>query len=95
MNPFYNGLMNGFQQPPHNQVSTQLPVPPAPVMNPIQQANAIMQAMRDPVGFVRQMIPDLPKEISNDPNKILQYMHDHMGFTNEQIQQVAYSIPRF
>lgn len=88
MNPLYNML---FGRPA--QQSPQ-PMQQAP-MNPFQRANAIMQAMRDPSTFVRQMIPDLPQEIANDPNKILQYLQETRGITNEQIQQIAGSIPRF
>lgn len=80
MNPLFNMLNGG---------------PPVPQMNPFQRANAIMQAMRNPAEFVRNAIPDLPPEISNDPNRILQYLQQTRGITNEQIQQVIGSMPRF
>lgn len=89
MNPLYQQLMGGGA--PQQMSPRQQALP----MNPFQRANAVYQAMRNPAAFVRQMIPDLPQEISNDPNQILQYMQQNMGVTNEQIQQAAYSIPRF
>lgn len=85
MNPLYT-MLTGQQilRPIANQF-----------MNPYQRAGAIMQAMRNPPAFVRQMIPDLPEEIANDPNRILQYLQETRGVTNEQIRQIAGSIPRF
>lgn len=63
--------------------------------NPIQRAAAIMQAMQNPAAFVRQMIPDLPVEIANDPNRILRYLQQTMGISDQQIQQIAGMGPRF
>ena len=87
MNPLYNQLMGG-------QKAQQVPQVSAP-MNPLQRMGQIMQAMRNPVQFVRNAIPDLPAEIANDPNRILQYLQQTRGITNEQIQQIAGQIPRF
>ena len=85
MNPLFNMLMgNGPAQQG-----------PLTMMGPIQKANAIYQAMQNPAEFVRRMVPDLPPEISNDPNKILQYLQQTRGISNEQIQQIAGQIPRF
>ena len=66
-----------------------------PFSNPMQRMNAIMQAMQNPPAFVRQAIPDLPNEISNDPNRILQYLKQTRGVTDQQIQRIAGSMPRF
>ena len=85
MNPLYTMLMG--QQAPKPAMNL--------YMNPYQRAGAIMQAIRNPQAFVRQMIPDLPEEIANDPNRILQYLQETRGVTNEQIRQIAGSIPRF
>ena len=83
MNPLYNMLM-GSNAPPQQGL-----------INPIQRANAIYQAMRNPAAFVQQALPDLPPEIANDPNRILQWLQQTRGISNEQIQQVARQIPRF
>lgn len=89
MNQLYSMLMGGNMQMPQQQTVRQ------PAMNPFQRTNAIMQAMRNPQAFVQQMIPGLPPEIANDPNRILQYMREHMGVTDEQIRQAAGSVPRW
>ena len=89
-NPLYSMLMGGGTPP----VQQQTPMA-QPYMSPIQNANAIYQAMRNPAQFVRQAIPDLPPDISNDPNRILQYLQQTRGITNEQIQQIASMIPMF
>ena len=91
MNPLFNMLMgnqSGMQQ--------MLPAQPQQIpATPVSRANAIYQAMMNPPAFVRQAIPDLPPEISNDPNRILQYLQQTGRVTPQQIQQVANSIPRF
>lgn len=61
--------------------------------NPMQKAAYIMQAMTNPAEFVRQNIPDLPKEIANDPNQILSFLQRTRGITNEQIQQIVQQNP--
>lgn len=61
--------------------------------NPMQKAQAIMQAMRNPAAFVRQNIPDLPENIANDPNQILNFLQQTRGITNAQIQQIAQQNP--
>lgn len=88
MNPLYQMLSGNipFAQQNYNGMQFQ---------NPIQKANYIMQAMTNPAAFVRQAVPDLPPEISNDPNKILQYLQQTRGISNEQIQEVASYIPRW
>lgn len=91
MNPLFNMLMGSQSGMPQMQPaqSQQMPV------TPVSRANAIYQAMMNPAAFVRQAIPDLPPEISNDPNRILQYLQQTGRVTPQQIQQVANSIPRF
>ena len=56
--------------------------------NPIQKANYIMQAMRNPAAFIKQQFPDIPDNISNDPNQILNYLQRTRGISNQQIQQL-------
>lgn len=67
--------------------------PPAP-MNPMQRMNMVMQAMRNPVAFVRQAFPDIPANMS-DPNQILGYLQQTRGITDQQIQQVQAQMPKF
>lgn len=68
---------------------------PAPMpMNPMQRMNMVMQAMRNPVAFVRQAFPDIPANM-NDPNQILGYLQQTRGITDQQIQQVQAQMPRF
>lgn len=71
-------------------------------MNPIyamimgqQRMQQVMQAMQNPIGFLRQKFPDIPANIQNDPNQILQYLQQTRGITNDQIQQTMNSIPNF
>lgn len=90
-NPLYQMLMGGNIGPMQNTQSPMM----QPYANPIQNANAIYQAMRNPAQFVRQAIPDLPPDIANDPNRILQYLQQTRGITNEQIQMAASMIPPF
>ena len=84
MNPLFNMLMGG---------NTGMPQMPMGGNNPIAKLNMAMQAMRDPAGFVRNAIPDLPANISNDPRQILGYLQQTRGITNEQIQQLMQNMP--
>ena len=95
MNQLYNMLMGA--NPPQAPIQNG-PVSPgygAPMFtNPMQKVQYIMQALTNPAAFVRQALPDIPAEISNDPNRILQYLQQTRGISNEQIQQIASQIPR-
>ena len=62
--------------------------------NPIQKANYIMQAMQNPAAFVRQALPGIPVDISNNTNAILQYMKQNCGLTDMDIQAAASQMPR-
>ncbi len=89
INPLYSMSFGNSFQPQGQSFNTPM------FQNPIQKANYIMQAMQNPAAFVRQMIPNLPSNIANDPNRILQYLQQNCGVTNAQIQQAAMQIPRF
>ena len=86
MNPLYNMLMGA--NPPQAPIQNG-PVSPgygAPMFtNPMQKVQYIMQALTNPAAFVRQALPDIPAEISNDPNRILQYLQQTRGISNEQM----------
>lgn len=86
---WYERIAGQPQQPVQNGFSgIQFP-------DPIQKANYIRQAMVNPGAFVRQVIPGMPAEISNDPNRILEYMKQNCGVTDADIQRAAMQIPRF
>ena len=58
-------------------------------MNPAQKVAYVIQAMRNPAAFVRQQFPDIPDEISNNPDAILDYLQKTRGISTEQIQQLS------
>ena len=62
--------------------------------NPLQKANYILQAMQNPAAVVRQAIPGIPIDISNDPNRVLQYMKQNCGLTDIDIQAAISQISR-
>ena len=85
MNPLYQSLTgNAPQAFGFNPAS----------LNPMQKMNMIMQAMTNPAQFVRQAFPDIPDNISGNPNLILQYLQQTRGITNEQIQQTMNQMPQ-
>ena len=55
----------------------------------------VMQAMRNPVAFVRQAFPDIPDNIQNDPGQILGYLQQTRGISDQQIQQIQAQMPKF
>lgn len=79
-NPLYQMLMgqNRMPQPTYSGMQFQ---------NPLQKMQYIMQAMTNPAAFVRQQFPDMPAEISNNPNQILNWMQQTKGVSNMDIQQ--------
>lgn len=83
MNPLYQMLMGGQQRPQMGFAT------------PIQKANAIMQALQNPAQFVRQQFPDIPEDISNDPNQILRYIQQTRNISNDQLGQIMNQFPRF
>lgn len=57
--------------------------------NPAQKVAYVMQAMRNPAAFVKQQFPDIPDEISNNPDAILEYLQRTRGISSAQIQQLS------
>ena len=90
-NPLYEQMYgnNGMQS-----FASQMPRIPM-FQNPMQKMNYVMQAMWNPRQFVQQAFPDIPNEISGDPNRILQYLQQTRNITNEQIQNTINQMPRF
>lgn len=70
----------------YNRINNIQPSNPNTFQNPIQQANYIMQAMRNPVAFVKEQFPDVPDNIINNPNVVLDYLKKTRG--NKFIQQM-------
>ena len=87
MNPLYNQLMGNAPQP--QQMSGMQ------FANPMQKMSYIIQAMQNPVAFVKRAFPDIPDNIANNPNQILQYIQQTRGISNETINQIAQQMPRF
>lgn len=57
-------------------------------MNPMQKMMTVMQAMSNPVAFVKQHFPDIPDGIQNDPNQVFQYLQQTRSpVSDQQIQQ--------
>lgn len=54
--------------------------------NPIQQANYIMQAMKNPAAFIQEQFPDVPENIRNNPNDVLNYLQQTRG--NKLMQDI-------
>lgn len=56
--------------------------------NPIQKAQFIMNAMRNPAAFAKEQFPDIPDEIANNPAAILDYLQRTRGIPQNQINQL-------
>lgn len=90
MNPLYNMLMG--QQAVRPQAPSQ--AYGQAFQNPLQKVNYILQTLKNPAAFVKQQFPDIPEDISNDPNKILQYLQKTRNISNDQISQIMNQFPR-
>ena len=81
-NPLYQQFFGG---------GAPMQAPQAPMnmgMNPLQKMMAAMQAMSNPIAFIKQRFPDIPMNIQNDPNQVFQYLQQTRGPVSEQqIQQ--------
>lgn len=80
MNPFYQQLRN---------MGMASQAQPGPMFaNPMQKVSYILQAMQNPAAFVRQHFPDIPSNISNDPNQVFNYLQQTRSpVGDQQIQQ--------
>ena len=70
----------------YNRINPQPQQPIVQFNNPMQQAQYIAQAMRNPIAFVQEQFPDVPENIRNNPNAVLQYLSQTRG--NKFIQQM-------
>ena len=85
MNPLYNMMMSGIMNS-GNAVSPQS-------MNPFQKMQAVMQAMQNPFGYLKQRFPDIPDSMQNNPNQIFQYLQQTRNISNNQIQNTLNDMP--
>ena len=77
-NPLYQQFFGG---------GAPMQAPQAPMnmgMNPLQKMMAAMQAMSNPIAFIKQRFPDIPMNIQNDPNQVFQYLQQTRGPVSEQ-----------
>lgn len=85
-NPLYRQLFGGGGMPaaePAPSAPNQLPLMNMN-MNPLQKMMAAMQAMSNPVAFIKQRFPDIPTNIQNDPNQVFQYLQQTRNPVSEQ-----------
>lgn len=77
MNKWYNRIVNNIPNPQSNITKFQ---------NPVQQAQYIMNAMRNPAAFIQEQFPDVPEDIRNNPNDVLNYLQKTRG--NKLMQDI-------
>ena len=70
----------------YNRINKVQPVQQTRFQNPFQQANYIMQAMRNPAAFIQEQFPDVPEDIRNNPNDVLSYLQQTRG--NKLMQDI-------
>lgn len=88
LNPIYQQYFGGGA--PTQGTSPSFSAPGAPMgMNPMQKMAALMQAMANPVAFIRQHFPDIPANIQNDPNQVFSYLQQTRGPVSDQQMQQA------
>lgn len=64
----------------YNRIVGQAPVPAQrPQITPLQ-------ALMNPVAFIKQQCPDIPDEIMNDPNQVFNYLMNTRGLNQQQRQ---------
>lgn len=92
--PLYDLVMGG--QAPQPQTAPMMPAMPMgrAAMNPFQKMQMVMQAMRNPAGYLKEKFPDIPDQYMNDPNLIMQYLQQSRNISNQQVQQIANQIPK-
>lgn len=77
MNKWYNRIVNNIPNPQSNITKFQ---------NPVQQAQYIMNAIRNPAAFIQEQFPDVPEDIRNNPNDVLNYLQKTRG--NKLMQDI-------
>ena len=77
MNKWYNRIVNNIPNPQSNVTKFQ---------NPVQQAQYIMNAIRNPAAFIQEQFPDVPEDIRTNPNDVLNYLQKTRG--NKLMQDI-------
>ena len=77
MNKWYDRIVNNIPNPQSNITKFQ---------NPVQQAQYIMNAIRNPAAFIQEQFPDVPEDIRNNPNDVLNYLQKTRG--NKLMQDI-------
>jgi hypothetical protein len=60
-----------------------------PQVNQQNRMQNMLQALINPMAFVKQRFPDIPDDILNDPNRVGPYIQQKLGLSNQQVQQIA------
>lgn len=91
--------MNGMSHPLQQYIPQQMQQQPGfggmSFQNPLQQMMCMMEAMRNPVAFIKQNIPGIPDQNLSNPSLVLQYMQQNLGVTDQDIQRVSQMMPRY
>ena len=58
------------------------------------QANQMMQQFQNPQQLISRILPGVPEEIRNDPNRIISWLQQTGKITPEQIQQAQQMMGR-
>lgn len=87
LNPIYQKYFGGGA--PVQGTSPSFSGQSAPMgMNPMQKMMTLMQAMANPIAFIKQRFPDIPANIQHDPNQVFNYLqHTRNPVSNQQIQE--------
>lgn len=88
VNPLYQQLFGGGA--PMNGAPSFMNQPsPMNPMNPLQKMMAAMQAMSNPMAFVKQRFPDIPDQILVNPNQVFEYLQKTRNPVSDQQLQEA------
>lgn len=72
------------------------PVPAhRPPQNPAERMQAVVQAMQNPFGYLRQVFPDIPAYMANNPGQIMQYLQRTRNISQEDIRATVNQISQF
>jgi len=88
-NPLYQQYFGGGAPQQQQASSPSFPGNQGPMnMNPMQKFMTMMQAMSNPIAFVKQRFPDIPVNIQNDPNQVFNYLQRTRNpVSDQQIQE--------
>ena len=64
------------------------------MQNVMARANQMMQQLQNPQQLIQQIMPGVPAEIRNDPNKIIDWMQQTGKITPQQIQMAQQMMGR-